>query len=256
MNQMPMPQEQPDKYRPSQPFENPTDLEQAVYQTAYDAARRKIEGEHLLEMAGQIVDEQDEGLQKAQATNVDLFHKVRNLRTERDQARERAELAVIDPLTEVLNRRGLEEAYTKLVDAAAYRRDNHSDCLLFIDADEFKNVNKVLGHHGGDEALRIIAKSIERAKRAGDIVGRWGGDEFIAILPDMPKEMAGDFAERVREEVARQRGMPVKISVSIGIDTVDRDLTLSEAAILASDAMNEAKANGRDQVVLVTREES
>lgn len=192
-------------------------------------------------------------LEKAKDDSIVMFNKIGGLRHERDQYKERAELAVIDDLTGISNRRGLNEAYDTLVKSAeARRQSNHTDSVLFIDLDKFKDINTRLGQDGGDEVLKIVAKCLDEIpKREGDTVGRWGGDEFIMLLPDMPKEKAAQFAEEVRTAIESLRAMPVLTTASIGVDTVDRSKTLQKAARYAGDAMKEAKENGRNQVVVV-----
>jgi len=179
------------------------------------------------------------------------FQKVGSLREERDFVKERAELADKDYLTGILNRRGLEEKYTELVHAAEHRRANHTDSILFVDADNFKEVNTLMGHDGGDTALKIIAKSIELQIRQGDIAGRWGGDEFFVILTDIPQEDAMVVAEKIRAAISGLEGMPIPITVSIGVDTIDRNKKLSATAKFANEAMAEAKRNGRNQIMVV-----
>lgn len=219
-------------------------------QTKHTQTREELAGEKdknsLLALGLEETQRELEQSRKAAITN---FQKVGKLREERDFLMERAELADKDELTGVLNRRGLIEKYTELVHAAAHRRNNHTDSLLFIDTDHFKEVNEQLGHDGGDTVLRTLAKCLGRQVRTSDIIGRWGGDEFFAILPDISQDEAMVVAEKMREAVATLEGMPIPVSVSIGVDTIDRTKTLTDAARDANQAMYEAKRNGRDQVI-------
>ena len=207
------------------------------------------------ELANENADQAAE-LIKSNDTSIINFQKVAELREERASLEKRAELADKDYLTGILNRLGLDEKYIELVNAASHRRDNHTDTILFIDADSFKQVNDSLGHDGGDEALKLIATSIRMNTREGDIIGRWGGDEFMAILPDIDKKDALLVAEKVRQAVYGLAGIPVQLSVSIGIDTIDRTKKLAKAAKLADKAMKKAKTQGRNQVIMVGSEEA
>lgn len=235
-------------------FANPTPLEEQVQHNAYNAARRLVENEGLKKLA----DEHDHAFVNEKLDHIETSKKALALRRERDDARKqaeeykhRAEQAIEDELTGVLNRRGLVEAYEDLVNFGKRRR-NHLDSILFIDADEFKAVNDTLGHSGGDEVLRTIAKAIhDRASREGDIVGRYGGDEFIVMLPDTDKEVAREIAEEIRQNVENFRALPLPVTVSIGVDSIDREKTLTDTTRYANRAMKEAKDKGRNQVIIV-----
>lgn len=117
---------------------------------------------------------------------------------------EMARLASTDSLTDVLNRGAfnfLVETYLDRLPRAAV--DNGS--LLIIDADHFKSINDSLGHQEGDNALKLIALTIQKALRPSDLLGRLGGEEFGVFLPGATRPQAMQIAERIR---ARIEGTP------------------------------------------------
>jgi diguanylate cyclase (GGDEF)-like protein len=121
-------------------------------------------------------------------------------------SRELAEVALVDPVTGLLNRRGLE---TSLVRAVAHtRRAQEPLSALMIDLDHFKQVNDTHGHETGDEVLRVIADSMREVFRDSDILGRWGGDEFLVLLPATDPEGALDVSRRLSEHVTATDMLP------------------------------------------------
>jgi diguanylate cyclase (GGDEF)-like protein/PAS domain S-box-containing protein len=129
-----------------------------------------------------------------------------------------ARTSLSDPLTGVGNRR-LGEA-TLLGWVQQHERLGRSFGVLFIDVDRFKQINDRFGHDAGDEALRVIARTLVHASRRGDEVVRWGGEEFLMMLADADAPTLGLVAERLRVLVKRTRlvaeRQTVLLSVSIG----------------------------------------
>lgn len=129
-----------------------------------------------------------------------------------------AELAVqahLDPLTELLNRRGFVERATQELQRAA--RGGSPVSLLMLDANEFKRINDNWGHQAGDSALCAIADGVRSRVRSYDLVARLGGDEFAVLLPGLDAEAAAALVPRLREAIA---GQPTphggRLDVSIG----------------------------------------
>lgn len=103
-------------------------------------------------------------------------------------------IAWSDPLTGVLNRRGFErDAAKRLSDSD----DDATGALMFIDLNEFKQVNDRCGHEVGDQLLTIAAKRLRESLRSLDIIGRLGGDEFVALVPDVKPKVAEKLAARL-----------------------------------------------------------
>jgi diguanylate cyclase (GGDEF)-like protein len=105
----------------------------------------------------------------------------RHLKEQNKRIADLESLATSDALTQVLNRRGFEEALTHELSVA--RRHGVGGVLIFVDLDEFKPVNDTYGHAAGDEVLRTVSNLLRGHIRDTDYIGRLGGDEFAILLP-------------------------------------------------------------------------
>jgi diguanylate cyclase (GGDEF)-like protein len=163
------------------------------------------------------------------------------------------QVASTDSLTSVLNR----GAFTALVEGylAHLEKDGFAHkggALLIVDADNFKSINDTLGHDAGDEALRLIARSIAALLRTTDLVGRIGGEEFAVFLPGSTPLQAEVVAERIRLAVAEAdfvgNGQRQSLSVSVGGAVFDRRLAFGDLFRLADQQLYSAKKDGRNRV--------
>ena len=164
-------------------------------------------------------------------------------------------IATIDGLTNVLNRRGLEDASIKMQDMC--KRINLSMAVLLIDIDHFKKVNDKYGHLVGDDALRHLAKVVAGVLRSSDAFGRYGGEEFCAFLPNTTESDAIGLAERIRAAVEasalRLGSVTIKTTISIGVaDSVRAGYNFKGLVAAADSALYGAKNGGRNQVVSYT----
>jgi two-component system cell cycle response regulator len=162
------------------------------------------------------------------------------------------ELAVVDPLTGLHNRRYLESHLLALLEQAA--RTGRPLSAMILDIDHFKRVNDSFGHDCGDEVLKTFAARVKRAVRGADLMCRFGGEEFVVVMPDAKLSIARIVAERIREAVASapfpiERGArAIPVTVSIGIagsgpgDTPDALFKRADRALYAS------KNSGRNRV--------
>jgi diguanylate cyclase (GGDEF)-like protein len=151
------------------------------------------------------------------------------------------ELADLDPLTGLRNRRGFEQGL-----------DRHGPLALVIcDLDHFKRVNDTLGHPAGDDVLRRFADLLRQCTREDDVAVRLGGEEFALVLCGVGEREALAVAERLRREVANTfREFPVPISVSVGIADGTRDQGAEALVRAANRALYAAKRLGRDRCVV------
>jgi len=124
-------------------------------------------------------------------------------------------LAVTDSLTGLYNRHKLQDSLTTEVERA--KRYSRPLSIIMIDMDELKVINDTFGHAAGDEALKIVAKSILRSIRKVDMGTRFGGDEFIVLLPEADREEAASVAKRIREAILEVDFASGTLSVSLGV---------------------------------------
>ena len=155
-------------------------------------------------------------------------------------------IAWSDPLTGVLNRRGFErDAAQRLTDSA----DDATGALLFIDLNDFKEINDHYGHVVGDQLLTVAAQRLRKALRSQDIIGRPGGDEFVALVPDV----SGTVADKLAQRLAKALEAPYNIgsetmscAASIGLALYPTNAsTLTGLLREADQAMYRAKARTR-----------
>ena len=155
-------------------------------------------------------------------------------------------IAASDPLTGVLNRRGFERDASKRLTESA---DDATGALLFIDLNEFKQINDSQGHEVGDQLLIIAAKRLRKSLRSCDIIGRPGGDEFVALVPDVTSDVADKLAKRLAvalEEPYLIGDLTLKCVASIGLALYPENAnTLTGLLREADQAMYRAKARSR-----------
>lgn len=152
-----------------------------------------------------------------------------------------------DPLTEALNRRGLEDIYKEIMTSRAYKGRG----AILLDLDHFKSINDTYGHAAGDRTIKITTKAIKDVIRAGDILARVGGEEFIVLFPEISESDFISISERIRMSIKLARnGDCSNVTASIGgtyWNTGDRNL--DEVMQTADKMMYEAKNQGRDRLV-------
>jgi diguanylate cyclase (GGDEF)-like protein len=120
------------------------------------------------------------------------------------------ELASIDPLTGILNRR----SFSQRVAEAFERATASSVAYILIDVDDFKSINDTHGHAHGDAVLKNLATTLARSSRAQDIVGRFAGDEFVALLVDVDADTARALVARVSQDF-RLAGLRCSIGAAL-----------------------------------------
>jgi len=160
------------------------------------------------------------------------------------------QLATVDPLTDLNNRRGFESALIAELDRA--KRNGSSVCSCLIDCDRFKQINDRFGHATGDIVLREVAGRMRGALRTSDTIGRIEGDEFLILMPDTRPAEAMLVAECVRIAVSTNPVMtspePVRVTVSAGVSSVPRQTaSIEELLIRNRDALARSKELGRNR---------
>jgi two-component system cell cycle response regulator len=164
------------------------------------------------------------------------------------------EMAVVDSLTGLYNRRYLESHLKTLTDQATTR--DRALSVLILDIDFFKMVNDTYGHHAGDDVIKEFARRIRKNIRGIDLACRFGGEEFVVVMPETELEVAHMVAERIRQKVARDPfpidggARSLAITVSVGIGVFDEHDEGPEAMMKRADqALYVAKREGRNRVV-------
>lgn len=159
------------------------------------------------------------------------------------------ELADLDPLTNLKNRRSLKD---QLKSEIRYNKNNiQKSSLLILDLDHFKNVNDLYGHTEGDRVLVKFSKMLKSIVRETDSVYRYGGEEFIIIANNTRLENAGMLAEHIRKVTERTVKIDKKsVTVSIGVAEVNKEDTDISWLHRADHALYRAKGANRNQVFL------
>ncbi len=154
-----------------------------------------------------------------------------------------AQLTLVDPLTELFNRRYLEQVLPKEL-SRADRLENPLS-LIMIDLDGFKQVNDRFGHPAGDKLLVEVAQLLKRTFRACDIILRYGGDEFLILLPDTGEKPAQHAAERLLQQVTRWNAAVRRdfaLSLSCGVAQYRRGDDFAAVLMRADERMYAEKA--------------
>jgi len=168
----------------------------------------------------------------------------------RDRTEALEHLAKIDPLTELLNRRGMTERIEAEISRG--RREHGYIGLLWLDIDLFKEINDQHGHAKGDEALKTVAAALNNLLRPYDNISRWGGDEFLALIPARLATDVDALGERVRLVIAEScgplnaSGQPIPITVSVGGYFADCGEDIETMLQRADKALYQAKQAGRN----------
>jgi len=158
--------------------------------------------------------------------------------------------ARLDPLTGALNRRGLDEAFAREVQAA--RRKGSLLCLAMLDIDNFKMLNDTHGHKTGDAALSHLVAVARSSMRPQDTMARFGGEEFVILLPDTALEHAVEAMQRLQRELTKrfflQNNERLLITFSAGVALLEANETPEDAVKRADHAMYLAKRAGKNRV--------
>ncbi|MEZ4288790.1 MAG: diguanylate cyclase [Polyangiales bacterium] len=159
-------------------------------------------------------------------------------------------LATIDPLTNALNRRGLERAIVETVSASS-RYGIHAFALM-IDLDNFKAINDDFGHDAGDDVLRFCAAAIFDEIRPYDSCGRVGGDEFMVVMATPDPSNAVRIADRIRKSISSAAdqvpSIDATLSASIGIAEIEHGDSLDELISRAARQLKSSKIFGKNRV--------
>jgi len=191
----------------------------------------------------------DEELSFARAVANTLGTALARLRTEQQMRHE----AVHDPLTGLANRTLLRDRLEHAL-ARSQREEEHATGVLFVDLDNFKQINDAFGHAAGDAVLAELGRRLTAAVRPADTVARLGGDEFVVVCEEVDAEDVLALGRRLLAAISEPlevAGIEYELTASIGIalGRTDPDTLLGDADA----AVYQAKAGGRGRVELFTR---
>lgn len=160
--------------------------------------------------------------------------------------------SIIDPLTDLYNRRFLEETLKR--ELARSSRSQTPTSVVMLDVDHFKRLNDTFGHDAGDVVLKAVAHAVKAAVRKADVVCRFGGEEFIVVLPECAAGMAIERAEAIRRAIESihvvhsDREIPT-VTASFGVATYPGCGGDEDSLVAAADAaLYVAKRRGRNNV--------
>jgi diguanylate cyclase (GGDEF)-like protein len=155
--------------------------------------------------------------------------------------------AITDKLTGLFNRSIIDTLIQVEIERA--KRNNKPISILLFDIDHFKKINDTYGHDKGDYALKTIAEIARRTLRKSDYIIRWGGEEFLVILPETDLDGATKVAEKIRSNIENYNFKDIgKVTVSIGVTTLQIGEPLDNAIKRADEALYAAKNKGRNRV--------
>ncbi len=165
-------------------------------------------------------------------------------------------ISLTDALTGLANRRLFDKRLRE--ELARVHRYSHPLALMLLDLDGLKNVNDRRGHEVGDNALRAVARTLEKTCRSTDVAARIGGDEFAVLAPNVTELEARTLAERIRRSLGMEASWvavnlpPLTLSIGIADTRSIPELHPDRLYSAADRALYRAKAGGRDRVVLAS----
>lgn len=156
-----------------------------------------------------------------------------------------------DNLTGLYNRTYFDETYEQQISLA--KRYNTDMSILFLDIDDFKDINDSFGHFAGDFALQEVARIISKSKRVSDVAARYGGEEFVLLMPHTTNVDACNLAERIRKEIELTelvyKGVSFKLTISGGMASYPlNSMEPKDLLFMADSAVYLAKGSGKNTI--------
>jgi diguanylate cyclase (GGDEF)-like protein len=210
--------------------------------------------EQLRIIRGELEQRVNERTEKLAQTNTKLELEVQQRRRAQQFLRR---LAMLDPLTDIANRRSFDAALPSYWQRA--RKKGTPLALILVDMDLFKQFNNTYGYQAGDLCLKKIAQTLAECTRSDEErIARFGGEQFAVILPDSDSDTAQPLAEKIRQNVEALQiphngeGAKGMVTVSIGIASMQptQDNHFEQLIARANQALYLAKKHGRNQVAL------
>lgn len=160
-------------------------------------------------------------------------------------------MANTDPVTNLLNRRMMMNRIED--EKAKVDRGGKPFVIIMVDIDNFKHINDVYGHEGGDFVLVQLAERINLALRKTDLVSRWGGDEFLFMLPETKLADGANVAEKVRNRIIKTpfvyRERDIEVTLTFGVSQCDANVGAGSSIRKADQALYFGKHAGKNRVI-------
>jgi len=187
-----------------------------------------------------------------EAQNDKLKDMLRVLEKSREEVRSQNQklqvLATQDPLTQCLNRRSFFERFEMEFNRS--QRYGHALSCIMADIDNFKSVNDTHGHQMGDQVLQKVAERLRSTLRESDVICRYGGEEFCVLLPHIGADDGLSTSERVRSAIASQDIYGLKVTISLGISSMEFGATDPQELLgQADNSLYAAKNSGRNKSI-------
>jgi diguanylate cyclase (GGDEF)-like protein/PAS domain S-box-containing protein len=181
---------------------------------------------------------------------VEVFTDNRQALETKDRISDLEKQALIDPLTQVGNRRYAEIQLRRCL--GEMKRYGWPFSVSFMDIDHFKGINDAYGHDTGDRMLRTVARTIVKSIRATDVLARWGGEEFVGIFPNCGLSDIAFIANKLRalveQSFIRKDSSVVKVTLSVGATSACAEDSVDTIIERADGLMYQSKANGRNRI--------
>ncbi len=212
--------------------------------------------EHANTLLTEEIAERARAEEQLRQTNARLQTQLRENEILRDQLREQA---IRDPLTNLFNRRYLQETLER--ELANAQRADHSVGVLMLDIDHFKRLNDTYGHKAGDLILQALGKLLHTLTRSSDVACRYGGEEFVIVMPGATVQFAAQRAEQLRANVETMRvpfaDTTLRATLSLGVAAFPQQGNNGDQVLRAADtALYLAKTSGRNRVCMATDAEA
>lgn len=174
------------------------------------------------------------------------FHRLK------DMSQKFEKQAMRDPLSGLLNRRGMRDKLQYEYDRSQRYKNNLT--VMMCDIDLFKAVNDQYGHDKGDEIIKTITSTLKKQLRKHDSIARWGGEEFLVLLPETNGQQALILAEKLRQKIAliqyKHDNKTFTVTISIGLHQITATDTINQAITKADNNLYKAKEQGRNRCVI------
>lgn len=186
--------------------------------------------------------------QKEIVAVIEVFTDTRFKESHYEENKKLKKIVDMDPLTEIYNRRFIDFQLKNAL--KEFEEFDAPFGVLFIDIDNFKNINDTHGHTVGDEMLKVIAKTISNNIRPYDFIGRFGGEEFIVIVKRVDLEVLKMVSERTRNLCQKSsynlNGKKISVTISVGATLYNGEETIEELVARADKLMYKSKTKGRN----------